>query len=66
MEKTVNFIPPKKIGGSSYKRFYGMDTKNRLEKISGMRVRKITSRVGKWNKHGLINGDTVFILEKKE
>lgn len=66
MKKTVEFIPPKKIGESAYKRFYGKDTKSRLEKISGMRVKKITCRVGKWNRYGLINGDTVFILENKE
>ncbi len=66
LDKTVDFIPAKKIGKSSYKRFYGMDTKERLGKISGMKVKKIQCKIKGSNKCGLLDKDTVFLLEEYE
>lgn len=62
LDKTVEFVPEKRIGKSAYKRFYGMDTKCRLEKLSGLHVNKIECRVGRHNTNGLLDLDTVFII----
>lgn len=64
IDKTISFIPAKKIGKSAYQRFYGMDTKKRLGKISGMKVKRIQCKVKGSNKCGLLDKDTVFLLEE--
>lgn len=64
IDETIEFIPAKKIGKSAYKRFYGIDAKKRLEKLSGMNVRRIRCKIDGSNKYGLLNKDTVFLLEE--
>lgn len=66
INETIEFIPAKKIGKSAYKRFYGTDAKKRLEKLSGMNVRSIQCKIDRSNKYGLLNKDTVFLLEKNK
>lgn len=66
MDETIEFVPAKNIGKSAYKRFYGMDIKKRLERLSGMNVRSIRCKTDKFNKYGLMNKDTVFLLEQNK
>ncbi|MBD5467230.1 MAG: methyltransferase domain-containing protein [Lachnospiraceae bacterium] len=63
LDQTMIFPSGKHIGQSVYKRFYGRDVKERLEKLSGMKVKRISYKNSGRNKYGLLEGDTIFLLE---
>lgn len=65
LDQTLPFPSGKKIGQSTYQRFYGKDVRKRLESLSGMKVKRIRYKNHGKNKYGLLEGDTIFLLEDK-